>query len=109
MTTAICLASTAAIATAAYAQSAGVSSWDLRTHPNRFINQVDNILSSQFGITVPSNGKGPGSGKGNGNGNGGSTNPADGLKTASPIKHVIILIGENRGLDHTFGIYKPKG
>ena len=31
------------------------------------------------------------------------------MKTASPIKHVIILIGENRGLDHTFGIYKPKG
>ena len=30
-------------------------------------------------------------------------------KTASPIKHVIILIGENRGLDHTFGVYKPKG
>jgi phospholipase C len=31
------------------------------------------------------------------------------VKTATPIKHVIILIGENRGLDHTFGIYKPKG
>src|SRR5271154_6448604 len=31
------------------------------------------------------------------------------VKTASPIKHVIILIGENRGLDHTFGVYKPKG
>src|SRR6202047_2185057 len=31
------------------------------------------------------------------------------LKTASPIKHVIILIGENRGLDHTFGVYTPKG
>ena len=29
--------------------------------------------------------------------------------TTSPIKHVIILIGENRGLDHTFGTYKPKG
>jgi phospholipase C len=29
--------------------------------------------------------------------------------TATPIKHVIILIGENRGLDHTFGVYKPKG
>src|SRR5579862_1725211 len=29
--------------------------------------------------------------------------------TTSPIKHVIILIGENRGLDHTFGVYKPKG
>jgi phospholipase C len=30
-------------------------------------------------------------------------------RTASPIKHVIILIGENRGTDHTFGVYKPKG
>src|SRR5579862_3240200 len=29
--------------------------------------------------------------------------------TESPIKHVIVLIGENRGLDHTFGVYKPKG
>jgi phospholipase C len=34
---------------------------------------------------------------------------ADAVATASPIKHVIILIGENRGFDHTFGIYKPKG
>ena len=31
------------------------------------------------------------------------------IKTATPIKHVIILIGENRGLDHTFGVYRPKG
>src|ERR1700733_6098588 len=31
------------------------------------------------------------------------------VNTASPIKHVIILIGENRGTDHTFGVYKPKG
>jgi phospholipase C len=29
--------------------------------------------------------------------------------TATPIKHVIILIGENRGTDHTFGVYTPKG
>ena len=29
-------------------------------------------------------------------------------KTESPIKHVIILIGENRGTDHTFGVYRPK-
>jgi phospholipase C len=34
---------------------------------------------------------------------------AEAFKTESPIKHVIILIGENRGLDHTFGVYKPKG
>ncbi len=31
------------------------------------------------------------------------------MRTESPIKHVIILIGENRGTDHTFGVYKPKG
>src|ERR1700723_2689768 len=31
------------------------------------------------------------------------------VSTQSPIKHVIILIGENRGTDHTFGVYKPKG
>src|ERR1700738_294301 len=29
--------------------------------------------------------------------------------TRSPIKHVIILIGENRSFDHLFGVYKPKG
>ncbi len=34
---------------------------------------------------------------------------ADAIRTDSPIKHVIILIGENRGTDHTFGVYAPKG
>jgi phospholipase C len=37
------------------------------------------------------------------------SDPALNVKTESPIKHVIILIGENRGTDHTFGVYKPKG
>jgi phospholipase C len=31
------------------------------------------------------------------------------VKTASPIKHIIVLIGENRSFDHYFGVYKPKG
>jgi phospholipase C len=35
--------------------------------------------------------------------------PALAIPTATPIKHVIILIGENRGTDHTFGVYTPKG
>lgn len=30
-------------------------------------------------------------------------------KTTSPIKHVIIIIGENRTFDHIFGTYVPKG
>ena len=38
-----------------------------------------------------------------------SQDAADTDKTESPIKHVIILIGENRGTDHTFGVYKPRG
>jgi phospholipase C len=46
---------------------------------------------------------------GNSAGGGKDTDPADSLATESPIKHVIILIGENRGLDHTFGVYTPKG
>src|ERR1700727_3580119 len=37
------------------------------------------------------------------------TSAAAQVETKSPIKHVIILIGENRGLDHTFGVYNPKG
>src|SRR3974390_128309 len=28
--------------------------------------------------------------------------------TASPIKHVIVLIGENRSFDHVFATYVPK-
>src|SRR5580698_2271692 len=30
-------------------------------------------------------------------------------KTASPIKHVIVIIGENRSFDHVFATYVPKG
>ena len=32
---------------------------------------------------------------------------ADDSATASPIKHVIIIIGENRSFDHVFATYKP--
>jgi phospholipase C len=34
--------------------------------------------------------------------------PVDLLKTASPIKHVIVIIGENRSFDHVFATYKPR-
>ena len=32
----------------------------------------------------------------------------DALPTASPIKHVIIIVGENRSFDHLFATYIPK-
>jgi len=32
----------------------------------------------------------------------------DKIKTASPLKHVIIIVGENRSFDHLFATYVPK-
>jgi phospholipase C len=32
----------------------------------------------------------------------------DTIKTATPIKHVIIIVGENRSFDHIFATYEPK-
>jgi phospholipase C len=90
-TTALCIASTIAVAaTTAYASSlGGLSNWDKRFHLNRFHKLFAEIE--------------------NGKNNDGGSKDKDKTKTASPIKHVIVLIGENRGLDHTFGVYKPKG
>jgi phospholipase C len=34
--------------------------------------------------------------------------PAKQTVTASPIKHVIVIIGENRSFDHVFATYQPK-
>ena len=33
---------------------------------------------------------------------------AGGGPTATPIQHVIIIIGENRSFDHLFGLYRPR-
>src|SRR5579864_7244807 len=32
----------------------------------------------------------------------------DSIKTATPIKHVIIIVGENRSFDHIFATYEPQ-
>jgi phospholipase C len=32
----------------------------------------------------------------------------DSIKTVTPIKHVIIIVGENRSFDHIFATYEPK-
>jgi phospholipase C len=34
--------------------------------------------------------------------------PVDAINTASPIKHLIVIIGENRSFDHVFGTFKPR-
>src|ERR1700677_3764755 len=46
----------------------------------------------------------PGNGPGNGNGNGKGSSG----QTATPIKHVIVIIGENRSFDHVFATYVPQ-
>ena len=82
-TTALCIASTIAVATTAYASnSGGLSNWDKRFHLNRFLKLFAEVENN----------------KGNGNKD---NDPANKVKTASPIKHVIVLIGENRGLDRS--------
>jgi phospholipase C len=88
--TALCVASTVLVATAAYAAHypGGRSDWDKRPHHNHHEGQDGDHAK---------------------NDNHNDKDHGDKVKTASPIKHVIILIGENRDLDHTFGIYKPKG
>jgi phospholipase C len=66
---------------------------------------------SAFGLMTASADDGNG-GNGAGVNSGPNRNkpdPEDNTRTASPIKHVIILIGENRGFDHTFGVYRPRG
>src|ERR1700744_1319800 len=96
-TTALCVASTIAVVatTAAFAQEKGpLSNWDLRL-----------VLKLLAKLEKNSNGNG----NGNSNAGSGAKDPGDNLKTASPIKHVIVLIGEHRGLDHTFGASQPKG
>ena len=35
-------------------------------------------------------------------------NNSVGISTATPIKHVIILIGENRSFDNIYGMYQPR-
>src|SRR5580704_3888603 len=37
-----------------------------------------------------------------------SQNAIERIRTASPIKHVIIIVGENRSFDHLFATYRPK-
>jgi phospholipase C len=89
-TTALCIVSTMVVATASYAAgNFGRSGWDLRSHHSNSGND-NNGGNKHADNDHDNNGKDKG-------------------KTASPIKHVIVLIGENRGLDHTFGVYRPKG
>ncbi|MGJ4939438.1 alkaline phosphatase family protein [Bradyrhizobium sp. HKCCYLS1011] len=89
-TTALCLVASFTIQTAAFAEG-GVSDWDRREHPNRHaVQSLIEKIQDDVHNAIEKSGEGQG-------------------KTTSPIKHVIILIGENRGLDHTFGVYKPKG
>ena len=89
-TTALCIVSTMAVATAAYAASS------LSSEISQLVQNTENTIASDLAKDL-------------GNKKAGGGGSTETVKTASPIKHVIILIGENRGLDHTFGVYTPKG
>ena len=55
-----------------------------------------------LGVPIPASANGHGNGQ-----NGGNASSAD-SRTRTPIKHVIVIIGENRTFDHLFATYKPK-
>src|SRR5689334_23160246 len=89
-TTALGVIAALAIQTTAFA-AGGVSDWDTRAHPNHYISSqtspqtsVQDLLQQIQNDTAKANK---------------SKDPTEAIKTASPIKHVIVLIGENRGLD----------
>lgn len=106
-TTALCVVSTLAVVTASYGAEWGRSNWDKRGHSHhrdQSNNNHDNNGHDNNGHHDDDHNN-----NGGNNGNHGNNDAADAVKTESPIKHVIILIGENRGLDHTFGVYRPKG
>ncbi len=100
-TTALCVVSTLAIVTASYGAEWGRSNWDKRKHDHHQNGGQHNGNNNDH--------DNHGNGNGNNNGNGHDNNGGHDAKTETPIKHVIVLIGENRGLDHTFGVYRPKG
>jgi phospholipase C len=54
-------------------------------------------------LPAPAFATGPGNGPGNDPGNGSRNEP----KTATPIKHIVVIFGENISFDHYFGTY-PK-
>jgi phospholipase C len=43
--------------------------------------------------------------------NGGAADPdkaVDRVRTATPIKHVIVVLAENSSFDHAFGTFRPR-
>ena len=95
-TTALCVVSTLAIVTASYGAEWGRSSWDKRKHDTHHHSGQDNGNNNDHDHD-------------NRDHDNHDHDNHDNASTASPINHVIVLIGENRGLDHTFGVYRPKG
>ncbi len=62
-TTALCVVSTMAVATASYAAGDwGRSSWDLRSHPNRFLAQLQNTINQDLNNIFGNSGIGGGKG-----------------------------------------------
>jgi phospholipase C len=56
------------------------------------------ILASSFGLGASTQAQAQGD----------PDRAVDSIKTATLIKHVIIIVGENRSFDHIFATYEPK-
>ncbi|HET6874449.1 MAG TPA: alkaline phosphatase family protein [Acidimicrobiales bacterium] len=57
------------------------------------------------GAAADPGGHGNGQGQGNGQEEGGGQDPAAAVRTATPIKHLVVIFQENVSFDHYFGTY----
>src|SRR5258705_2973782 len=70
-----------------------------RASERRHISNVRVVVAASAGIAALAFATSPGSVAAAGQDNGSATQ--------TPIKHVIVIVGENRTFDHMFGTYKP--
>ncbi len=70
-----------------------------RASERRHISNVRVVVAASAGIAALAFAASPGSVAAAGQDNGSATQ--------TPIKHVIVIVGENRTFDHVFGTYKP--
>jgi phospholipase C len=65
---------------------------------------ASNLILASPSVMLGDNRNGNGNGNNNGKGHG-FVDPAASLQTETPIKHVIVIFGENISFDHYFGTY----
>src|SRR3984893_12438747 len=70
-----------------------------RASERRYVSKVPAVLAACAGVAALAFAASPGTAA--------AQNQDNESSTQTPIKHVIVIVGENRTFDHMFGTYKP--